>query len=179
MGWWLDQLAQSLKGEMSFREVVRIAQQEKVVQVRNERRAHGWMSADSESYRQDAENLEVVITNIEKELAPFLESYHLIIPTQIDVCDTEYLVEGDYLIGSHILHPPFKTTLADPRSAGITKTTPAQVYLANSNLSQFWNISKYIRSTVCPECRHPRILIADGGKQFIDVLMGHRVELAE
>jgi hypothetical protein len=29
MGWWLDQLAQSLKGETSFREVVRIAQQEK------------------------------------------------------------------------------------------------------------------------------------------------------
>jgi hypothetical protein len=137
------------------------------------------MSADSESYRQDAEHLERVLAKIEVELAPFLENYHLVIPRQIDVCDEQYVVEGDHLIGSHILHPLFKTTLVDPRNAGIKKTTPVQVYLTNSNISQFWNISKYIRSTVCPECRHPRILIADGRKQFIDVLMGHRVELVE
>lgn len=70
MGWWLDRLAQSLRGETSFREVVRIAQQENVVRVRNERRGHGWMSADSESYRQDAEHLEGVLAQIETELAP-------------------------------------------------------------------------------------------------------------
>lgn len=88
-------------------------------------------------------------------------------------------MEGDHLIGSHILHPPIRITLGDPLSAGISKTTPAQVYLTDSNMSRFWNISQYIRSGVCPECRHPRILISDGSKQFIDVLMGHRVELPE
>jgi hypothetical protein len=178
MGWWLDQLAHSLKGETSFREVVRIAQQEKVVSIRNERRGHGWMAPDSESYRGDAEHLESVLTKIENELAPFLENYHLVIPREVNLCDGKFVIEGDHLIGSHILHPPFKTSLEDLLDSGITQTTPAQVYLADSHLSRFWNVSSYIRSAVCPECRHARILIADGGRQFIDVLMGHRVQLA-
>jgi hypothetical protein len=178
MGWWLDQLGSSLEGESDFRAVVKIAQAEKVVHLRNERRGHGWMSPDTESYREDAERLEAVISRIESELKPFLESYDLIIPREIKVASNQYVFEGEHLVGCHVLHPPFKKTLsADPRSLGISDT--GKVHLARSSMNQFWNISRYIRSALCPECQHQRILISDGRTQFIDVLMGHRVELGD
>jgi len=100
MGWWLDQLAASLKGERNFREVVRIAQEGKVVHLRNERRGHGWISPETESYRRDAEHLEGVITEIEAELAPFLEGYCLVIPREITLVSNQYRVEGENLLGS-------------------------------------------------------------------------------
>ena len=121
LGWWVDQLAASLKGQAHFRDVVRIAAQEKVVSLRNEKRGHAWMSVNEESYREDADTLEKTLTRIEEELRPFFEKHRLVIPRHIQLIGGTWVVDGDNLVGSHILHPPFRLEFEqDPRSIGLT-----------------------------------------------------------
>ncbi len=176
LGWWVNQLARSLRGADHFREVVAIAQQERVVSIRNERRGHGWMSASDDAYSGDAKNLERVLDEIEQELRPFLENYRLIVPRQFRLQEGSFVVEGDHLMGSNILHPPFKLQLdSDPRSVGLVQEN--QVYLTDSNMKRFHKIAPYIQYVLCPTCNHPRVLITNGGSQFIDVFMGHLVQL--
>jgi hypothetical protein len=176
MGWWLDQLAHSLRGERHFRDVVRIAQQEKVVALRNEKRGHGWMSATEESYRDDAKHLEDVLTRIEEELTPFLDAYHMVLARDVRLLDDTYILEGEHLMGSNCFHPPLSIKLhTEPRSIGVTAEN--EVFLTNPTMNKFWKVAPYIVAAVCPTCRHPRILVTDGGRQFIDVFVGHRVEM--
>jgi hypothetical protein len=176
LGWWVDQLAASLRGERNFREVVRIAEEEKVVNIRNQRLGHGWMAATEESYREEAEKLERTLAQIEDELRPFFEKHRLLIPRQIQLREASWVVDGENLLGSHVLHPPFRLEFQqDPRSLGLTSQN--EVFLTDNRMQTFRRISPFIRSAICPECRHPRVLITDGSSQFIDVFMGHLVKL--
>jgi len=155
--------------------VVRIAEQERVVNLRNERPGQGFMAASEESYRIDAEHLEYILSEIELELVPFFRAHRLVIPRDIRLKDDAYSVEGENLIGSHALHPRFHVDLQhDPLSVGITSEN--EVYLADNRFGTFKSMSPCIRSATCPECRHPRILIVDGANQYIDLYVGHRVE---
>jgi hypothetical protein len=134
------------------------------------------MSANEESYREEADNLEKVLARIEEELHPFFENHRLVIPRHIHLEKGILVVEGDNLLGSHILHPPFRLEVAhNLGSVGLTDLH--EVFLTDNRMQRFRRISPFIQSATCPECRHPRVLITDGGRQFIDVLVGHRVEL--
>ena len=176
LGWWVSELAKSLKGEADLRQVVSIADREKVVHLRNERRGHGWMSVNDETYRDDSARLETVLSRIEEELEPFLLSHQLVIPRELKVSSGGYEVSGDHLAGSHLLHPLFSRRLqSDPVACGIAGQD--EVYVTDGQMREFKLMSPHIRAAVCPECRHPRILITDGGRQYIDVFVGHRVEL--
>lgn len=176
LGWWVDQLAHSLKGQSNFRKVVSIAQQENVVSLRNETRGHGYMAAAPETYSEQAANLEQIISRIEEEMAPFFEQHRLVIPRRTEPRSGAYVAEGEELRGSHLLHPPFATNLrGDPLAAGLASIN--EVFVCDPQMSSFQQISPFIRSAVCPTCHHPRILITDGGARYIDVFMGHRVEL--
>jgi hypothetical protein len=79
-------------------------------------------------------------------------------------------------VGSHILHPPFTLSLSDPLAVGLSEE--GRVYLTDSRMEEFKLMSPYIRHDMCPTCNHPRVLITDGRHQYIDVFMGHRVQLA-
>jgi hypothetical protein len=161
---WQESLATSLKGEKHFRDVVRIAEEERVVNLRNERRGHGWMAASEEHYRDDGEKLEITLSGIERELLPFFQAHRLVIPRDVHLKDGSYVVEGENLIGSHLLHPHFQVNLQlDPRGVGIT--SEHEVYLADNPFSTFKSMAPFICSAMCPECCHPRVLIVDGTKQ--------------
>ncbi len=176
LGWWVDQLAQSLKGEKYFRDVVAIAENEKVVKLRNEKRGHGYMPPSDESFRYEADRLVVILGDIERDLTPFFQKYQLVIPRRLDLCGGKYVLEGERLQGSHPLHLPFSATLKDdPRAAGILDMN--KVHLTEGNMEKFHPMFPYITNETCPECKHPRVLITDGGRTYIDVFMGHRVEL--
>lgn len=177
LGWWVTRLAQSLRGEKQFREVLRIAERENVVALRNERKGHGYMAADPEAYAEEAANLERIISDIERELAPFFERHRLLIPRRTEPRNGVYIAEGEELRGSHLLHPPFEVRLAsDPLGAGLSSIN--EVFVTDAAMQRFQRISPYIRSSVCPTCHHPRVLVTDGGNRYIDVFMGHRVDIA-
>lgn len=176
LGWWLDSLARSMQGETLYRDVVRIAAKKEVVSLRNETRGHGYLAADDDSYKELAQRLEGVLSEIEEILLPFFQAHRLVIPKQIQLYGSNYRVAGDNLIGSHILHPHFQVDLiCDPRSAGIV--SERDVYLSDNRFLSFKQMSPFIRSATCPQCRHERLLITDGAQRYIDVFVGHRVQL--
>lgn len=176
LGWWVDQLARCLKGTNQFREVVIIANDDKVVNLRNERRGHGYMATNENAYAEEAANLEKSLTRIEDELRPFFERYQLVIVREIQLVDEGFQISGDILAGSHSLHPPFQITIPDnPRDRGLSDQH--RVYLTDREYERFHSMYPYIRHETCPECKHPRLLITDGGTQYIDAFMGHRVNI--
>jgi hypothetical protein len=176
LGWWVDRLAHSLKGESLFRDVVRIAEQEKVVSLRNNLKGHGWMALDPQEYEKEVATLEDIMGRIENELLPFFAGHRLLIPRVTKPNDGVYIIEGEELKGSHLLHPPFQAELrSDPLSAGLTSLN--EVFLSDPSLQRFYRISPYIRSAVCPTCQQSRILMTDGGSKYIDIFMGHRVKI--
>ena len=176
LGWWVDQLARAFTDSPDLRGVARIAQEERIVALRNDRRGHGWMAMDAETYRPDCEALENAIGRIEGTLAPLLHGFTLVIPREIQLTDEGYRVMGEQLSGSHILHPTFTHDMTeDPRLRGLRVSN--SVHLATHDLSRFWDCRPYLLSNVCPECRHTRLLITDGGRCYIDTFMGHRVDI--
>jgi hypothetical protein len=86
------------------------------------------------------------------------------------------VVEGDLLAGSHVLHPPYRRSCPDgPLKSGLSNQ--GDVYLELPRNRGYRSMSPLVRVAVCPECRSQRVLIADGGTRYIDVLIGHRVHL--
>jgi hypothetical protein len=178
LGWWFDSLARSMQGETLYRDVVRIAAKEEVVNLRNETRGHSYLASDENSYKDPAQRLEGILSEIEEILFPFFQAHRLVIPKQIALQNGNYRVVGDNLIGSHILHPHFQVDLIrDPRSAGIINEQ--EVHLSDSRFESFKRMSPFIRSATCPECRHERLLITEGAQRYIDVFVGHRVQLSQ
>jgi hypothetical protein len=176
LGWWVDQLQGSLGEDSALRQVVRIAQRDRVVSLRNERRGHGWMAACVEDYSEDAGNLEEILARVEAHARPFLDNFRLVIPKHVGLKEGSYMVEGDALIGSHVIHPSFKLSMMEePREIGIT--TLNQVFITDSTMRKFISMDPYVKQINCPECRYPRVLVTDGGDQFIDVFVGHRVRI--
>lgn len=178
LGWWVQRLSHSLNARESLMEVVRIAEKEKVVKLRNELKGHGWSPHSPESYIEESARLETIIGSIEKILNPFFEKHRLVVPRMIRMDSAgDFIAEADILTGSNILHPrEIIHFQGNPRDSGIR--SPNLVYLADREMRHFKPISPFIMSTFCPACAHPRILVSDGGESYIDVFMGHRVEIA-
>ena len=176
LGWWVETLASVHGGEQDLQEVLRIAERENIVSLRNENRGHGWMAVDDHSYRGDATRLEGILSAIEERLAPFLSARRLVVPKSTKLEDGQFVLRGSLLTGSNILTPTFETTLADPIAAGIDNER--DVYLTDAKMCSFKSMTPSIVFTQCPECRHERLLLTDGGHRYIDVLVGHRVVLS-
>jgi len=175
LGWWVDTLASVQGGERDLQEVLRIAERESIVSLRNENRGHGWMAVDDHSYRREATRLEGILSAIEERLTPFMSSHRLVVPKSTTLEDGQFVLRGSQLTGSNILTPSFETRLADPVAAGIRNER--DVYLSDATMSSFKSMAPWIVFALCPECRHERLLLTDGGHRYIDVLVGHRVLL--
>jgi hypothetical protein len=120
--------------------------------------------------------MEFGLQAIESKADAFFCAYQLIVPDEIRLTGGLYSLEGRKLIGSHLLHPHFSKQVAtSPDRLGITENTT--VYLCDAAMRSFSPVSPYIRLDVCPECRHQRVLMNDGGRMYIDVFVGHRIEL--
>ncbi len=176
LGWWVETLASVHGGERDLQEVLRIAERESIVSLRNENRGHGWMAVDDHSYRGEATRLEGILSAIEERLTPFMSSHRLVVPKSTTLEDGQFVLRGSQLTGSNILTPSFETRLADPVAAGIRNER--DVYLTDAKMSSFKSMAPWIVFALCPECRHERLLLTDGGHRYIDVLVGHRVVLS-
>jgi hypothetical protein len=176
LGWWVETLAAMQGGERDLQEVLRIAERESIVSLRNENRGHGWMAVDDHSYRGEATRLERTLSAIEERLTPFLSAHRLVVPKSTKLENGQFVLRGSLLTGSNILTPRFETTLTDPVAAGIKNER--DVYLTDAPTSSFKSMAPWIVFALCPECRHERLLLTDGGHRYIDVLVGHRVVLS-
>ena len=149
-----------------------------IVKTRNEL-AHGFMEPnadDTKAYKEGAQRLEEDLTEIEEVMAPFFEQLRLIIPLKIDLKDRTFVATGHDLSGSHLIHPQFEAKCTtNPITLGLESM--GEIFLSDSNWQKFHCISPYIKREICPECEHQRVLITDGGNSYLDVFMGHQVDL--
>ena len=174
LGWWVEQLAHL--SDERIRRAVRVVESDQLVHLRNELRAHGFVNIEESTYAAPCERLEMALANIERELRPFLEDYRLVLLRGVALSGGSYTLSGDLLTGSHVLHPPFQKEIPiDPRQLGLTNE--GDVYIELPRNAGYRRISPFLRAAVCPECHMQRVLLADGGRRYIDVFIGHRVNL--
>lgn len=175
LGWWVECLASVHGGEPDLHEVLRIAEKESIVSLRNEKRGHGWTSVDDYAYRDETARLERILSSIERRLEQFLLGHRLVVPKSTELENGLVTVRGSVFTGSNVLAPAFESKMPDPVSRGITDSRV--VYLTDARMTVFTSMAPWIVFTQCPECRHDRLLLTDGGRRYIDVLIGHRVML--
>ncbi len=158
--------------------LARIIGQRNLVHLRNETLGHGYGPPDEQSYGDRIGRLQVGLAELEETADAFLSACQLVVPDTISMSGGHYNIDGRQLTGSHLLHPQFRKTLSDsPDRLGIRETS--QVYLCNISMTSFKPLSPHIRFATCPECRHHRVLLSDGGSTYLDVFGGHRIQLSQ
>ncbi|MAC25320.1 MAG: hypothetical protein CMN31_23185 [Sandaracinus sp.] len=177
LGWWVERLA-PLKRVPGVKGALRIANEGKVVKLRNELRGHGYVQHD-EVYREWGVDLDEVLSKMEDALGDLIHRGELVLFENVDLDGGRYIVRGLRLTGSNLIHAPFERALPGPPTEhGFSTTGEIGLLLDGDDGSlTFESLHPWLRRTRCPECHHDRILVADGGDRYIDVFMGHRVEL--
>ncbi len=174
LGTWLNYAASASGLDPDLRQIVRIAENEKIVQLRNERRGHGYVSIQADGYKMESEQLENALVRIEEKLALHFCSHLLVHVKSVALEEKGDTVKGDKLESSHLIHPPFSATVQNAREAGMEAEN--RVYLYTQRNQKFHSMHPYIRVDNCPLCNHSRVLVTDGGNRYIDVFVGHRIE---
>jgi len=174
LGTWLGYLASSTGLEPDFRQIVRIAESEKIVQLRNERRGHGYVSMQAESYEHESKQLEIALAQIEEKLALHFSNHQLVYIKSVALEEGGDRVKGDKLVSSHLIHPSFTAKVGNAREAGVE--AEKRVYLYTPRTKKFRSIHPHICVDNCPLCNHSRVLVTDGENRYIDVFIGHRIE---
>lgn len=155
--------------------IVKKSEDEKIVNLRNEKRGHGYCKVHDRTYQEDFTNLSPSLEYIEQTLMPFLIRFkclYVISSNKFSAKDFE--VKARLLNGNH---PDF--------SEDSIKFSPEQiddipsnnkVYAQYGNSPEWINLDPYIIYNNCPKCLNPRVLITDG-EQYLDPYIGHRVKL--
>jgi len=176
LGWWVEQFGRSFKKTPNLGNALSLAEQGDVVALRNERRGHGWMHFSENAYEKECRFLEEILLRMESTLAPILHGYTLLNPLKLKMQDGHYLVEGENLVGSHILHPPFSHRFKkEPKMHGMENTE--HIHLVDISRESWHDMHPHLISANCPKCNHQRILITDGSNRYIDIQVGHRVTI--
>jgi len=157
-------------------QITRIAEQEKLVQLRNETRGHGWTPTDEATSQEVIKTLQTQLLKIENILTPLLKDYQLLIPQDINLTKGKMVISGIKLQGSNSIHSRYShSTESDITKLGISNT--GHVYLANQEFTEFYDLHPWIIYDNCLKCHHERILIYDGENTYIDTFIGHRTSL--
>lgn len=186
LGSWVTALA-ALSKEMRGKEVkdinlskivettknlLSISEQGKLVQLRNEQRGHGYIHCHDHTYSQTYAMMEDLLKTLEEMIIDTFSRFKLKRALSISKKDrANYLLRMNGLIGSNLLFEEEQRSL---------KVNPdlidGDIYLVNSDLSTWSQLSPYLVLDNCPECQHERLMIKDGD-MYIDIREGHRVSL--
>lgn len=154
-------------------EVVRVSEENNIVNLRNERRGHGYCDCHDLSYTSIYIKYQPIVQHIENKLYPIfirLKCYYIKSGSRIS--DNEYEITVKPLMGNH---PDFVEDhiKIQPRAFTDIPIT-GHVYV---NFNEVWHdLDPYIIYGDCPLCEHNRVLIIDGSL-YIDPYVGHRIDL--
>ncbi len=188
LGHWVTTL-QSLSNELrntdiylgteilnEMKEVKTFCDRDHIVNLRNDRRGHGYIDPNNQAYTNDFEKYRPVVQEIEKRFSPFFSKYKMYqVLNSGRINAASFLVTALDLMGSH---PDFAQVEVKIKPQKLEEVPIVnQVYLNSLNGEVWIQVSPYILYSDCPECHHPRVLVADGEK-YIDPYIGHRVNAA-
>lgn len=178
LGWWVERLA-PLRASDGVARVLRIANEGAVVKLRNDLRGHGYVHADDEAYARHGEDLERVLGEIEAALENVIARGELVFVESVDLVEGDLVAKGMRLSGSNLIHPRFEEPMSNARGGHGLRNTRQVGLMHRGDGFRFESLHPWLRRTTCPACAHSRVLVFDGGRQYIDVFMGHRVQLTD
>jgi len=161
----------------SFELIFRKAEEDKLVHIRNEKRAHGYIDVHDDSYKNNFDDYQQAISNITSILSKFFNAFWLIYVKQDDfISHGEACASGWRLMGDH---PDFvqEEIRYNPKEWG-SRPFVNHVYAVPQHGGAWFDLHNSIIYGKCPECEHNRVLMADG-EQYLDPYGGHRVRLPQ
>lgn len=78
--------------------------------------------------------------------------------------DNPVFIKKEYLISKSIPRPEILNS-------------KNEIIMFNADKTDFISLFPYLIYTICPTCGQPRNLIIDSGNRYLDILIGHRVEI--
>jgi hypothetical protein len=155
--------------------IVSIANENMIVNLRNEKRGHGYCDCHDSSYARVFQEYAPVINSIEKYLVPILRRLrcHYVISTDRTPAG-QFEMRALKLMGEH---PDFIEVIKEFTPKGVDDIpSRGRVYVSYSNETQLYGLHPYLIYDQCPVCSHNRVLLTDG-EQYLDPYAGHRVKI--
>ena len=160
-----------------LKEVIKISNEGKIVMIRNEQRAHGYLSCHDNTYKETFKNSLPILEEMEKLLSPLFlkfKFFHI-----LNICrsnNNTFIIDIHNLTGSN---PAFLEEQININFTNI-ESIPIHdhVYFVSKDLKEWYDLYPYLIYRECPECHHNRLLVSDG-ECFLDPYIGHRVKFIE
>ncbi|MFH2060491.1 MAG: hypothetical protein ABIJ59_16530 [Pseudomonadota bacterium] len=155
--------------------ILKKAENEKIVRLRNEERGHGYCACNDSSYTELFLKFNPILECIEHVLLPLLircKCYY--VKSFKRITDDKFEVRVKPIMGNH---PDFieKTIDLYPEKVDdIPKDN--HIYIQFGDNIRWENLHPYVLYDNCPICLHQRVLLRDG-KLYIDPYIGHRVSI--
>jgi hypothetical protein len=155
--------------------VVRRATDDRIVQLRNEKRGHGYLDCHNHTYREVFESCLPAVQFAESVLRPLLTGLTLVfVETSRHVGRDEAEICLRTLMGDH---PDFLEERIRQRLRNLEDMPiELRVYAVPQGKGHWHDLHDSIVYDHCPVCQHSRVLLADGSR-YLDPYVGHRVSL--
>ncbi len=152
--------------------VIKIANEEKIVKIRNEQRAHGYIACHDKEYSTRFMYCIPALENIEQLLSPlfFRFKYYYVIKS-MRIQNKQFIITVNDLSGSNpaFVEKEEKTEFINIEDIPVN----GKVHLVTHDLTKWLDASPYMEYKECAQCHQSRVLIFDG-RYLLDPYIGHR-----
>jgi hypothetical protein len=156
------------------KKILSICEKKKIVQLRNERRGHGYINCSDINYKHDFTLLNDILNQLEDIIINAIGHYNLVRGISCSKQSTnQYKISFNILQGSNMLLEE-KTSILNFNPDFVD----GNLYLVSKDWKEWRSLHPYILFNTCPKCNYNRLLVKDGG-QYLDILEGHLVEIKE
>ena len=189
LGHWVDALAFLAKENATkfpelqlprdfsnkVKEVVRLANEHKITQIRNEKRGHGYIECHDSSYKNLFVECITPIDDIEKLLSALFyrfKYYHTISLRRIE--GKKFKVQVHVISGSNVAF--FEEEIITEFESIDDLPIEDRFYLVTPDSKKWIDLNPYFIYGNCNVCHHNRLLVYDG-IYMLDPYIGHRFQI--
>ena len=191
LGSWVDALAVLARSNIlqfpelqlpkdfsaAVKQVVQLANENKISYIRNEKRGHGYIECQDSSYKELFSKCIIAVENIEQLLSPLFyrfNYYHTINLKKVE--GNKFKVLAHLLSGSNPAFLEKEIITEFEKIEDIPMEN--RFYLVSPNLKKWVDLSPYFQYGECNVCHHNRLLVYDG-IYMLDPYIGHRFQIAD
>ncbi len=157
------------------KEVIRLANEHKITQIRNEKRGHGYIECHDSSYKNHFMECLAPIDEIEKLLSPLFyrfKYYHIISLSRKE--GKQFSVVAHDISGSNVAF--FEKEIITEFENIEDLPIEDRFYVVTPDLKKWIDLNPYFKYGNCNVCDHNRVLIYDG-VYMLDPYIGHRFQI--
>ena len=157
------------------KEVIRLANEHKITQIRNEKRGHGYIECHDSSYKNHFIECLAPIDEIEKLLSPLFyrfKYYHIISLSRKE--GKQFSVVAHDISGSNVAF--FEKEIITEFENIEDLPIEDRFYVVTPDLKKWIDLNPYFKYGNCNVCDHNRVLIYDG-VYMLDPYIGHRFQI--